>query len=55
MYYTKDISKEKTKRLYLKTNPLENVTLSRERGETICQKIEVDADAVSDLVMTAAG
>ena len=33
MYYTKDISKEKTKRLYLKTNPLENVTLSRERGE----------------------
>ena len=33
MYYTKDISKEKSKRLYLKTNPLENVTLSKERGE----------------------
>ena len=33
MYYTKDISKEKSKRLYLKTNPLENSTLYKERGE----------------------
>ena len=33
MYYTNDISKEKSKRLYLKTNPLGNVTLSKERGE----------------------
>ena len=54
MYYTKDISKEKSKRLYLKTNPLENVTLSKERGENKCQKIE-DVVADSDLVMTAAG
>ena len=54
MYYTKDISKEKSKRLYLKTNPLENVTLSKERGEMICQKIE-DVVADSDSVMIAAG
>jgi len=27
----------------------------RRGGKTKCQKIEVDADAVSDLVMTAAG
>ena len=43
------------KRLYYLSNPLENFILSEERGETICQKIEVDADAVSVLVMTAAG
>jgi len=29
--------------------------LSKERGETKCQKTEEDAVAVSDLVMTAAG
>ena len=40
--------------MVLKTNPLENATLSKERGEIKCQKIEVVV-ADSDLVMIAAG
>ena len=46
---------KKNLKIVLKTNPLENVTLSKERGETICQRTEEDADADSDLVEIAAG
>lgn len=54
MYYTKDIQKRNLNDYISKTNPLENVTLSKERGENKCQKIE-DVVADSDLEMTAAG
>ena len=33
MYYTKDIQKRNLNDYISKTNPLENVTLSKERGE----------------------
>ena len=46
---------KKNLKIVLKTNPLENVTLSKERGETICQRTEEDADAVSVLETTAYG